>query len=98
LLLSRQEFIDYFSKDCKITITDDSPLWIPEQQIYPIGQSNWFLDCKPLSIENTKQFWKECRFNTKGHFKCYSSSIERQIEWWGFTILDDAIWFKLRFS
>jgi hypothetical protein len=96
MIISRQEYSKHLEDIHPGLGKPDSPAWVPEQQ-YPFGPSHWFVCVKPIAIYSG-HFWDECVANLQGHVKCYSSSDDKQLEWWGFNEFNDAIWFLLRWS
>jgi hypothetical protein len=79
------------------TAPRSSGLWVPEQIISgPV--SEWFLEIAPIAMSSKDWFWEECNSNMKGLLRCYMSSEDKNIEWWGFTDRNDVMWFLLRWG
>jgi hypothetical protein len=99
MILSRAEFIDYFrGLDYRIDGNDPfCPLWVPEED----GNINcqWFVAVKPLSVHKIKSsYYDWCNQTLKGSIRCFSSSLEEQQEWWGFTEHKDVVVWMLKWS
>ena len=82
MILSRQEFADYFESLDKRLAGPDSPLWIPDEGT----PSKWFVCVRPIGVHRFKfGYYDWCNKTLEGRVRCYSSSNDDEQEWWGFT-------------
>ena len=102
MILSRQQFMNMYTRLTGVNdpLPDDrsNPLWIPETQIIPTFKCNWFVRLPPISGIKS-EFWENCADNMEIYPpKCFMSSTDSNIEWWGFVSYNDAFWFLLRWN
>jgi hypothetical protein len=97
-MINRKQFRQLFNNKRNGLGDWDSPLWLPEQ--YNNHEpSRWFVNIRPLNHQNFKtEFWAWANETCRGQVLCYSSSNEKQEEWWGFTHRDDIVLFLLKWS
>ena len=98
MILTRQQFAEYFnSKDPRLG-SAESPLWEPERVMKT--RSEWFVCVKPLvGIRWNKDiYWQWCNANLSNKVCCYSSDDVNLEEWWGFENRDDIIIWTLRWA
>ena len=94
MLLDRAKFAHHFDEIKDGLGDEDSPLWIPEEDI---GPCQWFLRVKLLRAHHfKKEYWAWCDENLIGDVRCFSSDSEHEQEWWGFTDKQDMVLWTLK--
>ena len=95
MILTRQEFAEYFnSLDVRLGV-DDSPLWIPDED----APSQWFVCVNPIGVHKFKnKYYDWCDTTLAGKIRCYSSDSYNDKEWWGFTDKQDIVLWTLKWT
>lgn len=96
MVLTRQEYINYWNKKDPDVVEPDGVMWFWESESGV--ESQWFLwsdtvVCNKIR-KNSEDFFQWCEENLQGQVTCYSSDNEG--EWWGFTQRDDIVLWALK--
>lgn len=98
MLITRKEFADMFNQRRKGLGDPCSALWEAECDI---PKCQWFAKVKPLKVFRPgykHEYWDWCDSYLTGKTRCFSSDIDDETEWWGFTDLDDIVLWMLKWS
>jgi hypothetical protein len=93
-ILSRRQFRQHWEDIIPGLKEDSSALWAIEDHYKKKCQ--WFVCVCP--IVKLKDHWLWCDQYCAGHVICYSSSLDKNEEWWGFSHRADIVLWMLRWS
>ena len=100
MILTREEFSDYFNQQHPGLGDADSALWEPERYEPHAVPSEWFVyaDTPEISGWNWDKavYWSWVRNHCRGQVFCYSLSGGQG--WWGFQYRDDIVIWSLRWT
>lgn len=85
-LLTRKQFANHFESIMPGLGEPGSALWTPE---WDGKQAKWFVSIRPVTFED-HNFWVWIEEHCRGLVRCYSSDIDGNQEWWGFTSRNDV--------
>jgi hypothetical protein len=91
-VLTRKQFRQHW-EDIIPYLTEDV-LWITEDHCKK--KCRWFVCIRP--IVELKDYWLWCDSHCAGTVICYSSSIDKDEEWWGFSHRADIVLWALRWA
>lgn len=95
MILTREEFADYFGKLIGYeNVTDNNPIWIPE--LRERKQCAVFVSIPSLKYDQLETFRQWVRENCLGSVMCFSSS--ESTDWFGFTHEPDVVLWLLRWG
>ena len=101
MILTREEFSDYFNQEHPGLGAASSALWEPECYEPDARPSRWFLYARSVQIQNPDWdkagYWGWVRDHCQGQVLCYSLDDEGQ-GWWGFEHQADIMLWILRWT
>lgn len=106
MILTRKEFAEWWDRWVPENPTGnrrDHPLWFPETQIVLGPPSLWFvrtpnIDANPAYQEPSFDFRAWCDTRLQGLARCYMVDDSTGYDWWGFTVQEDIVMWRLKWS